>query len=52
MLAVKKTENSGFYSNNKRKDRGLQFTRGVSLQDNKVLGKQITAGQLIIEKAH
>lgn len=40
------------YSNNKRKYRGPQFTRGVSPQDNKVLGKQITAGQLTIEKAH
>ena len=52
MLAVKKTENNMLYSNNKRKDRGPQFTRGVSPQDNKVLGKQITAGQLTIEKAH
>ena len=40
------------YSNNKEKDRGPQFTRGVSPQDNKVLGKQITAGQLTIENAH
>jgi hypothetical protein len=52
MLAVKKTGNNRLYSNNKRKDRGPQFTRGVSPQDNKVLGKQITAGQLTIEKAH
>ena len=40
------------YSNNKEKDRGPPFTRGVSPQDNKVLGKQITAGQLTIENAH
>ena len=52
MLIVKKTGSNRLYSNNKRKDRGPQFTRGVSPQDNKVLGKQITAGQLTIEKAH
>lgn len=40
------------YSNNKEKDRGPQFTRGVSPQDNTVLGKQITAGQLTHENAH
>ena len=40
------------YSNNKEKDRDPQFTRGVSPQDNTVLGKQITAGQLTIEKGH
>ena len=40
------------YSNNKEKDRGPQFTRGVSSQDNTVLGKQITAGQLTHENAH
>ena len=44
MIAVKKTENNRLYSNNKRKDRGPQFTRGVSPQDNKMLGKQITSG--------
>ena len=38
------------YRNNKEKDRGPQLTRGVSPQDNKVLGKQITVGQLTIEK--
>src|SRR4051812_48127016 len=41
---------SGLYSNIKEKDRGPQFTRGVSPQDNIVLGKQITAGQLTHEK--
>lgn len=51
MLAVKKTVNSRLYSNNKEKDRDPQFTRAVSPQDNKMLGKQITAGQLTIEKA-
>ena len=40
------------YSNIKEKDRGPQFTRGVSPQDNIVLGKQITAGQLTHENAH
>ena len=52
MLAVKKTGCSRLYSNNKEKDRGPQFTRGVSPQDNTSLGKQITAGQLTIENAH
>ena len=52
MLAVKKTGSNRLYSNNKEKDRGPQFTRGVSPQDNTVLGKQITAEQLTIEKAH
>ena len=42
----RKTESSRLYSNNKEKDRGPQFTRGVSPQYNTVLGKQITAGQL------
>src|SRR3954469_25128713 len=41
---------SRLYSNIKEKDRGPQFTRGVSPQDNIVLGKQITAGQLTHEK--
>ena len=49
---MKKTVNSRLYSNNKENDRGPQFTRGVSPQDNKVLSKQITVGQLTIEKAH
>ena len=48
----RKTGSNRLYSNNKEKDRGPQFTRGVSPQDNKVMGKQITAGQLTIEKAH
>src|SRR3954468_9970315 len=43
---------SRLYSNIKEKDRGPQFTRGVSPQDNIVLGKQITAGQLTHENAH
>src|SRR3954464_5760783 len=47
-----KQENSRLYSSNKEKDRGPQFTRGVSPQDNTVLGKQITAGQLTHENAH
>ena len=40
------------YSNIKEKDRGPQFTSGVSPQDNIVLGKQITAGQLTHKNAH
>ena len=40
------------YSNNKENDQGPQFTSGVSPQDNRMLGKQITAEQLTIEKAH
>ena len=57
LFVVKKTGkqetvSSRLYNNNKEKDRGPQFTRGVSPQDNKVMGKQITAGQLTIEKAH
>ena len=57
LFVVKKTGkhqtvSSRLYSNNKEKDRGPQFTRGVSPQDNKVMGKQITAGQLTIQKAH
>src|SRR3954447_11360400 len=36
----------------KRKDRGSQFTRGVSPQDNTVLGKQIKARQLTHENAY
>ena len=41
---------SRLYSNIKEKDRGPQFTSGVSPQDNIVLGKQITAGQLTYDK--
>ena len=52
VLAVRKTGSNRLYSNNKEKDRGPQFTRGVSLQDNTVLGKQITAGKLTHENAH
>ena len=52
MFAVKKTGSSKLYSNNKEKDRGPRFTRGVSAQDNTVLGKQSTAGKLTHENAH
>src|SRR3954449_4219196 len=45
-----KQEKSRLYSNNKEKDRDPQFTRGVSPQDNIVLGKQITTGKLTYDK--
>src|SRR3954464_8792794 len=41
---------SRVYSKIKEKDRGPQFTSGVSPQDNIVLGKQITAGKLTYDK--
>src|SRR3954451_3992586 len=51
-IVCKRKTGSRLYSDNKEKDRGPQFTRGVSPQDNTVLGKQITAGQLTHENAH
>src|SRR3954470_4402183 len=51
-IVCNKKTGSGLYRKIKEKDRGPQFTRGVSPQDNTVLGKQITARQLTHENAY
>src|SRR3954451_17544941 len=49
-IVCSKKTGSRLYSRIKEKDRGPQFTRGVSPQDIIVLGKKIAAGQLTHEK--